>query len=27
LENKVNNLKGVSFISFFDDHLKVNLVN
>lgn len=27
LENKINNFKGVSFISFFDDHLKVNLNN
>ena len=27
LENKLNNLKGVSFISFFDDHIKVNLNN
>lgn len=27
LEDKVNNLKGVSFVSFFDDHLKVNLTN
>lgn len=25
LENKINNLNGVTFISFFEDHIKVNL--